>query len=163
MQQDDRIVIRDPARRQPMAGRLAVATTISQHADSGCWSGIGMDAPMLEGCNLLRDGDELGFSGLSGGRSDDLPLVSVGDRVVRGPDWAFGDEDCSGRQQQGSSRIGTDSSAQASASSRCSRSRIGVVVALEKWGERDGAGVRVRWATEQVDTAAAATAGATKD
>ncbi|CAM9128572.1 unnamed protein product, partial [Ectocarpus sp. 13 AM-2016] len=56
MQQDDRIVIRDPARRQPMAGRLAVATTLSQHADSGCWSGIGMDAPMLEGCNLLRDG-----------------------------------------------------------------------------------------------------------
>ncbi|CAM9128648.1 unnamed protein product, partial [Ectocarpus sp. 13 AM-2016] len=65
-------------------------------------------------------------------------------------------------QHQGSSRIETDPSAQASAASRCSRSRIGVVIALEKWGERDGAGVRVRWATEQVDTAAAA-AGATKD
>ncbi|CAN0427216.1 unnamed protein product, partial [Ectocarpus sp. 12 AP-2014] len=118
---------------------------------------------MVESCNLLRDGDELGLSGLSGGRAHDLPLVSVGDHVVRGPDWAFGDEDCSGRQQQGS-RVGTDLSAQASASSRCSRPRNGVVVALEKWGERDGDGVRVRWATEQVDTApAAATAGATRD
>lgn len=164
MRQNDRIVIRDPARRQPVAGGSVVATTLSQHADSGCWSGIGKDAPMVESCNLLRDGGELGFSGLSGGRSDDLPLVSVGDHVVRGPDWAFGDEDCSGRQQQGSSRIGTDPSAQASASSRCSRPRIGVVIALEKWGERDGDGVRVRWATEQVDTAAAAAAaGATRD
>ncbi|CAN0355595.1 unnamed protein product [Ectocarpus sp. 6 AP-2014] len=162
MRQDDRIVIRDPARRQPVAGGSVVATTLSQHTDSGCWSGIGKDAPMVESCNLLRDGGELGFSGLSGGRSDDLPLVSVGDHVVRGPDWVFGDEDCSGRQQQGSSRIGTDPSAQASASSRCSRPRIGVVVALETWGERDGAGVRVRWATEQLDTAAAAAAAGAK-
>ncbi|CAM9323533.1 unnamed protein product, partial [Ectocarpus fasciculatus] len=160
MRGDDRIVIRDPGRRQPTAGGLAVATTLSQHADSGCWSGIGMDAHMVESCNLLHAGDELGFSGLSGGRSDGLPLVSVGDHVVRGPDWAFGDEDCPGRQQQGSSRVGTVPSAQTAAAIRCARSRIGIVVALEKWGERDGAGVRVRWATEQLDSAAA---GATRD
>lgn len=159
MREDDRIVIRDPARHQPTAGGSACATALSTHSDSGCWSGIGMDAPMVESCNLLLDGGELGFSGLSGGRTDGLSLVSVGDHVVRGPDWVFGDEDCSGRQQQGSSRGGTDPSAQPAI--RCARSRIGIVVALEKWGERDGAGVRVRWATEQVDAATAA--GATRD
>ena len=86
------------------------------------------------GSLLLRERSEIGFLGLAGGtKVSDLPMISIGDSVVRGPDWAFGDEDC-------------DDEGKASAGGPPSGSpRIGVVTALEKWGGRKDNGVRVRW------------------
>lgn len=79
-----------------------------------------------DGSILIREGSEMDFVGLAGGTdSSDLPVISVGDRVVRGPDWAFGDEDCDEHAV----------------------SRVGLVIGREKWEGKKNYGVRVRWQT----------------
>lgn len=127
MAENDRIIIRHPRGR----GVRSLATVSPKLATGGS--------------SLLPDGAELSFLGLAGGTNEaNLPRISVGDWVIRGPDWAFGDEDLGGEGEQGFSTAGASSTAHA---------RIGVVIALEKWGGRDGEGVRVRWVG---DTAAGA-------
>lgn len=72
---------------------------------------------------LLREGSEIDFTGLAGGMdSSDLPMISVGAQVVRGPDWVFGGDEHA-------------------------ESTVWVVIGRETWeGERNN-GVRVRWQT----------------
>lgn len=87
---------------------------------------------------LCEPGGESSFVGLVGGTSEDtLPPISVGDIVVRGPDWVFGNED-------GGEQISTELSGSV-------HPRKGVVLALEKWAGKDG-GARVRWMEEDAQT-----------
>lgn len=90
---------------------------------------------------LHRNDEESSFLGLTGGSTaDGLPLISVGDRVVRGTDWALGDEDRG------------DGIPSGAVASQCPRT--GVVVALERWAGREGGGARVRWTEEDASTGA---------
>ena len=129
MREDDRVVIRAP-RRHSTAGSSETATrsqVISSFASQTTKAAIAIG-------NLLRDGDELSLCGLVGGtNTEELPHISVGDLVVRGPDWTFGDEDDGAEQAFPTENDSTP------------RARVGVVIALEKWGKCEGAGARVRW------------------
>lgn len=144
MGEDDRIVIRDPSRRaaagsskQPATKNTgAPATTPDEE------SVVALSLSTREAGSLLSCGGELSFVGLAGGTGEEnLPVISVGDWVVRGPDWAFGDEDGGGRQ-------GFPTGVEALSA----LSGAGVVVALEKWCGRDGAGARVRWPGEETES-----------
>lgn len=142
MGEGDRIIFREPSRHKilkdspktmPLLGRNVVPPAPPASATEN-------------GGNFPHDPSEVVLVGLSGGTDEgDLPLVSVGDRVVRGSGWVFGNED-GGGDVRGCS-AGEDLS---------ERPQVGVVVALEKWGGRDGGGARVQWKGEdtRVDSAA---------
>ncbi|CAM9133388.1 unnamed protein product, partial [Laminaria digitata] len=140
--EDDKVIIRAP-RRHSTAGSSETAVP-SQLV--GSLASQPTKAATSAG-DLLRDGEELSFFGLVGGTDEEgLPLVSVGDLVVRGPDWAFGDEDFGAEQE-----FPPEDKSSALA-------RVGVVIALEKWDKCDGAGARVRWG-DRTDVGAAGAVG----
>ncbi|CAM9151445.1 unnamed protein product, partial [Scytosiphon promiscuus] len=153
MREEDRIIIRNSGRCYSADGST-IAGTLSKAVRSLNSGQRGVDAPVVEACNFLRDGSELNIPGLVGGTDvENLPLISVGDHVVRGPDWAFGNEDCSVADPGADPAADLTADPAAAAAVAGSRPRVGVVIALEKWGKRDGAGARVRWADADEDAA----------
>lgn len=124
MGEDDRIIIRGPNQQ-------------ARAADSGVSQSL--RTTTAEGGLLCESSGESTFLGLAGGTIEDtLPPTSVGDLVVRGPDWTFGNED--GGEQCSMVLSGSP------------HPRIGVVLALERWAGRDGGGARVRWMGEGANT-----------
>lgn len=130
MGEDDQVKLRAPSQQAPVA----------DHSGTGS---AARSTATVAGALLCETGEELSFHGLSGGTSEDtLPPISVGDLVVRGPDWIFGNED------------GSEFSGDALSSSNL---RVGVVLALERWAGRDGGGARVRWTEMSVHSVDGAT------
>lgn len=122
MGEDDRIVIRHPG--LPMRIHPVMATAHMQGFPSP-------PSPKLEG-EFLREREVSTFDGLTKGTNDEnLPAISVGDRVERGAGWTFGNED-------GADELVPNGMLSPS-------SRTGIVTALEQWSGREGGGARVRW------------------
>ena len=127
IREDDKVIIRAPCRHTTSGSSETEPRLVGPLASQPTKAATAVG-------NQLREGDKLSFCGLVGGTDEEgLPLVSVGDLVARGPDWAFGDEDAGVEQELYAEN---ESLAQA---------RVGVVIALGKWGLCDGTGVRVRW------------------
>ncbi|CAM9849101.1 unnamed protein product, partial [Discosporangium mesarthrocarpum] len=164
MGKEDRIIIRSRAPNPaPEAGTAlarvqASSTALPQgHVGAGA-PGAGMVPPLTPGKS--SEEDSVTLVGLVGGTSeDDLPPISVGDIVVRGPDWEFGNEDSTGvavlraevgeweggNGTQGSGSPHMPSSGREAAPGQEGELPRGEVVGLEEWGGRPEMGVRVRW------------------